>query len=125
MSALDAIAGILETLAASEDVPMGSVYYGMCPEEHLDTWNYFVFNRTQTAPASNGRDWQTEYAVHIIHEDYIPEGYVGIVRKAFMDSADLVIRATPSAVKYDYLQKGSTGIVVEIATLYFFVPEKR
>ena len=122
MSALNDIKSILTTLAADEDVPMGAVYYGMCPETSLDTWNYFVFNRTQTEKASNRVDWQTHYSVSIIHEDYIPEGYVETVKDALEAGG---FRWKAEAVTYNYTLKGSTSVVVEIATINLVLPEKR
>lgn len=126
MTALDKITEILTVLAASEDVPMGAVYYGMCPENSLDTWNYFVFNRVETSKAGNRLDYQTRYAIHIIHEDYIPEGYVQTVIDALQAADDgFLIRADSSPVTYDYILKGSTNVVIELATINVFVPEKR
>lgn len=78
-SILDETRKTLEELSRSSDVPMAGAYYGTCTADHLDEWNYFVFNRTKTSKASNRCDLQTRYEVHIIHENCIPEGYVQTV----------------------------------------------
>ena len=88
-SVLNRIRGTLNTLAAGKDVPMVGVYYGACQEKQLDNWNYFVFNRWKTTKNNQSRaDFQTFYQVHVVHEDYIPEGYIETVIQALEAQAD-------------------------------------
>ena len=119
---LNQIASVLNTLCESEDVPMEAAYYGMCPETSLDTWNYFVFGRTKTSGGANDLDLQPHYDVSIIHEDYIPEGYIETV----IEALDGVLkREKGSSIDYSYVLKGSTNVVIELATIHFVRPRKR
>lgn len=130
MSVLNRISDILTELSHDAEIPMEGVWYGECRAKSLDRWNYFVFNRLKTAKksATTQNDYQTFYQVHIIHEDYIPEGYVERVIEALTakdTETGIKIRPTNDDVTYDYTFKGSTNMVVEIATITVFRPEKR
>jgi hypothetical protein len=123
MSVLDKTRDLLSDLA-KEDGLVGA-YYGACNERNLQEWNYFVFNRKETTKSSNKRDWQTYYQLHIIHEEYIPDGYVEKVIKALESQEDVKLRVTIDPVEYSYTFKGKGDVVIEIATITFFHPEKR
>ena len=126
MSVLNVTKATLEALAKGTDVPMEGVWYGACQVDKLDKWNYFVFNRQRTTKSSNRMDFQTFYEVHIIHEDYIPEGYVEQVIEALEAQGDgAKLKTTGSDITYEYTFKGHTNMVVEIATITLFHPEKR
>ncbi len=126
MSVLNKTKETLTALAADPSVPMAGVYYGACQEEDLEYWNYFVFNRKKTMKATNRMDFQTFYEVHIIHEDYIPEGYVEQVVTALEAQGDgAKLKCTADDIEYNYTFKGKTNMVVEIATITLYHPEKR
>lgn len=127
MSVLNRIRDTLQTLCASEETPMEGVWYGGCRADKLDTWNYFVFNRQKGIKASNRMDLETRYEIHIIHEDYIPEGYVQTVIDALEAPAGpgTKLRLADEDILYEYTFKGNTTMVVEVATLVFIHPEKR
>ena len=121
---------IRDTLTAMLDgsVKMEGVWYGSCREKQLNKWNYFVFNRLKTTKDNRSReDFQTFYQVHIVHEDFIPEGYVEKVIQALetQDAPGTKLRATTDDIVYNYTFKGNTTMVVEIATITLFHPEKR
>ena len=128
-SVLDRIRTTLTTLAADTEVPMAGVWYGACREKELKNWNYFVFNRQKTSKNNQGSkvDLQTFYQVHVIHEDYIPEGYVETVIQALQEQADsgTKLKLTNDDIQYNYTFKGNTNMVVEIATITLYHPEKR
>ena len=127
MSVLNRIRDTLTELA-NGDVKMEGVWYGACREKKLDKWNYFVFNRWKTTKNNQSRvDFQTMYQVHVVHEDYIPEGYVQTVIQALEAQADpgTKLKSTSDDVTYNYTFKGNTNMVVEIATITLFHPEKR
>ena len=111
----------------SEEYGMNGVSYGIQERDDIPEWNYFVFNRIRTKKASNGVDRQTYYQVHIVHENYIPEGFVDkVIGKLESRTEDgTKIRQTSDDIQYDYVFKGSTNLVVEIATITFVHPEKR
>lgn len=128
-SVLNRIRNTLETMAADATVPMQGVYYGACNEQELPYWNYFVFNRWKTSKNNTGSkaDLQTFYQIHVVHEDYIPEGYVESVIDALQQKADpgTKLKATNDDIQYNYTFKGKTNMVVEIATIIMYHPEKR
>ena len=128
-SVLDRIRKTLTTLAEDTEVPMAGVWYGACREKELKNWNYFVFNRFKTTKNNQGSkvDLQTVYQVHVIHEDYIPEGYVETVISALQekDESGTKLNLTNDDIQYSYTFKGNTNMVVEIATITLYHPEKR
>lgn len=128
-SVLDRIRKTLTTLAEDTEVPMAGVWYGACREKELKNWNYFVFNRLKTTKNNQGSkvDLQTVYQVHVVHEDYIPEGYVETVISALQekDESGTKLKLTNDDIQYNYTFKGSTNMVVEIATITVYHPEKR
>lgn len=127
-SVLNRIRRTLEELSADSDTPMEGVYYGACRDKSLNKWNYFVFDRLKTTKNNTARvDFQTFYRVHIIHEDYIPEGYVAKVVDALsiQDESGTRLKPTADDIEYNYTFKGSSNMVVEIATITLLHPEKR
>ena len=126
-SVLDRIEKTLTELAKGE-VKMEGVWYGACRAEKLDFWNYFVFRRRRTTKKNKSMvDLQTFYEVYIIHEDYIPEGYVENVINALQqkDESGTKLKVTNDDITYDYTFKGSTDMVIEIATITLYHPETR
>ena len=128
-NAISRIRETLQGLCSDSEIPMEGVWYGACRASKLNTWNYFVFNRKKTTKggSTNRVDLQTFYEVHIIHEDAIPEGYLQTVIDALQaqDDSGTKLKLTSDDIDYDYTFKGSTNMVVEIATLTFLHPEKR
>ena len=128
-SVLNRIRDTLTTLAFDKTIPMEGVWYGACRERELDKWNYFVFNRYKTTKNNQGSkvDLQTFYQVHVVHEDYIPEGYVEKVISALQekDASGTKLKLTNEDIGYSYIFKGNTNMVVEIATIVLYHPEKR
>lgn len=111
------------------DEGMNKVFYGACTDKEMDSWNYFVFNRKRTYKAGTSRtDMQTDYEIHIVHEDYIPEGFVEKVIEELQNSdAELGVKLKLKGddIVYDYTFKNNTGMVVEIATIIVTRPCKR
>lgn len=128
-SVLDRIRSTLTTLAGDTEIPMAGVWYGACREKELKYWNYFVFNRLRTTKNNmqSRTDLQTFYQVHVIHEDYIPEGYIETVIESLQqkDESGTKLKLTNDDIQYNYTFKGSTNMVVEIATITLYHPEKR
>lgn len=94
------------------------VYYGMVDGEARETaWNYIVFNRTKLNPSANKTGYSDLYDVHIIRENFIPEGVdLEVIRK--MREIDGV-KETSEGGTYNYVQKPNTNTVVEMLTLHF------
>lgn len=114
---LDTIKATLEQLAADPEYPLsGGVYYGICTAQSLPEWNYFVFGRRRVLQ-TNTKSYTDVFEVHIVHEDYIAEGYELEVVKA-------IRQALPGCslledISYEYTSKSDTSVVVEICTLTF------
>ena len=130
-SVLDRIEETLTGLSSEHEVKMEGVWYGACQEANLPKWNYFVFNRLKTTKNNNGSrtDLQTIYEVHVIHEGHIPEGYVADVINALQTSdperPGTRLKLTNDDITYNYTFKQNTNMVVEIATITLYHPEKR
>lgn len=130
MSVLNRIRSTLEGLLGGDEEMQG-VYYGACSEKELQNWNYFVFGRLKTTKDKGTRagDYQTYYEVNVVHEDYIPEGYVEKVIAALeaedKERPGTKLKASADDVAYNYTFKGRTNTVVEIATIVIYHPEKR
>lgn len=118
-SVMERIRSTLDTFINGEE-EMKATYYGACNTKELNKWNYFVFNRKSTKRSASSRDnFQTDYEVHIIHEDFIPEGFVEKVIKALLEPADkgTKLKVTADNISYNYMFKNNTNRVVEIATI--------
>ena len=104
----------IEEILKKEKLP---VFYGLVPEdEDIDNWNYFVHNRADMEKSGNV-DYKQYYQVHIVCENYVPEEMViEIVKKI---KAIPGMRVADIPIKYNYILKGNTGIVVEMATITF------
>jgi len=128
-SILDRIEKTLTKLSTEHEVKMEGVFYGACTESKLSKWNYFVFNRGKTTKNNNGTrtDLQTTYEVHIVHEGHVPEGYVKDVIDALQaqDEPGTKLKLNNDDITYDYTFKQNTNMVVEVATITFYHPEKR
>ena len=104
---------------------MNAVYYGVCTAKEMTRWNYMVFNRADRSKSTNKVDYQTTYELHIIHEDYIPEGYIDKAISALENCAGAKLKVTSDKIPYEYTTKGSSDVVIEMATITFYHPEKR
>lgn len=94
------------------------VYYGMVDRSIRETeWNYIVFNRQPLRITGNGTGYSDYFDVHIIREDYIPEGlYEQVIAKLSEING---VRITGETHDYEYVQKPNTNTVVEMLTLHF------
>lgn len=129
-SVMDRIRKTLEELCEG-DVKMERVFYGRArrdADEPLKLWNYFVFNRKHSTKNNTAKvDMQDFFEVHVIHENYIPEGYLRTVIAALeaQDASGTKLKVTSDDIQYDYVFKGNTDVVVEIATMTVLHPQKR
>lgn len=94
-----------------------NVYYGMVDERMRETvWNYIVFNRTTITVPANKTAASDRFAVHIIRENYIPEGFDTQVMDALCALPGVRLGGDCS---FYYMQKPNTNIVVEMLTIPF------
>ena len=116
MSKLD---GILEQIqSVLEQTFEFPVWYGRTFTKGKDKWNYFVFNKKEFDRSGKSKlDYNYYYQVHIIMENYIPEGFEQKVIKAIQDNTRL--KLTDQSMQFNYITKNNTDMVVEMLTLEF------
>lgn len=100
-----------------------NVFYGAVDKRMKETlWNYTVFNRVKLSPNQNKTGYTAEFAVHIIREEYIPEGLEEEVIEALKTIKG--VRVDSDGGSYDYVTKPSTNTVVEMFSINFYIPRK-
>lgn len=100
-----------------------NVFYGAVGNRMKETlWNYTVFNRVKLTPSQNKTGYTAEYAVHIIREDFIPEGLEEKVIEVLKSIKGA--RLDSDGGTYDYVTKPSTNTVVEMFSINFCIPRK-
>lgn len=95
-----------------------NVFYGMVDDKMRETrWDYTVFNRSTFAPTTNRTGYSDYYDVHIVRENFVPEGLdVEVINKVCEISG---MRLAGGDCSYNYIQKQNTNIIVEVLTLRF------
>ena len=94
-----------------------NVDYGMVDKNRKETaWNYIVFNRTGVKYSTQKTAASDTFDVHIIRENYIPEGVDTEVVTKLCELPG--VRVSGDAV-FNYTQKPNTDIVVEMLTISF------
>lgn len=109
----------LDELRDNKEIPMEAVSYGLLPQNSkIKNWNYLVFNRTVIKKGGTSKaDFNEYYAVNIIHENYIPDGYIYEVIGKVTEIKG--IKLADEQISFQYTKKGNTDIVVEVATVLF------
>lgn len=101
------------------------VYYGMIPDnEEIEQWNYFVFGQEKISKGGTSlTDLQGYWYVTIVREDFIPdETVLDVIDKMLSING---LRLADGDYEYNYVQKGSTNIIVEMLQLKFTKTKKR
>lgn len=100
-----------------------NVFYGMVDSRMKEQlWNYIVFNRTRLKSATNKTGYTDFFDVHIVREDFIPEGLdTEVIAKVL--EIDGVRLANEDGI-YSYFEKSKTNNVVEMLTLSFMRARK-
>ena len=112
------LTGILKQIQDTLETFNYPVWYGRTFSKEKDKWNYFVFNRKEFDRSGKSRiDFNYYYQIHIIMEDYIPEGFEQEVIKAIQESTRLKLIDQP--MQFNYTTKNNTETVVEMLTLEF------
>ena len=115
MSKVNGILGQIQDTLETFELP---VWYGRTFSKEKDKWNYFVFNRKELDRSGKSRiDFNYYYQVHIIMEDYIPEGFEQEVIKKITENTGLKLVDQP--MQFNYTAKNNTDMVVEMLTLEF------
>ena len=94
-----------------------NVDYGVVKKSRLDTaWNYIVFNRTNINFSASKASASDVFDVHIIRENYIPEGLETQVIKKLEELPGVRAFDKP---EFRYTTKPNTDTVVEMLTISF------
>ncbi len=100
------------------------VFYGVVPAplvdeigEKVEAWDYIVFNRSKLKNHANKTSYSDVFEVHIVREEYIPEGIdIEVITKL---TALPGVKLADDDGTYDYIMKPNTDTVVEMLTLTF------
>jgi hypothetical protein len=94
------------------------VYYAIVDESVKNTvWDYIVFERSKLGVSGNKTSYSDFYDVHIVCENFIPEALDKEVITKMLEIDGMRLASDDGT--YDYVQKPSTNIVVEMLTLHF------
>lgn len=95
-----------------------NVFYGLVDRAMAETvWDYTVFNRTVIKPSANRTAASDRFDVHVVRENYIPEGMDTQVIDKVCELPG--VRLAGDDITFDYVQKPNTNIVVEMMTISF------
>ena len=109
---------ILEDIEAKLKELDPNVFYGMVDQNMTETvWDYIVFNRTTINRSANRTSASDHFDVHIIRENYIPDGFEDEVIDKLCTLPG--VRYAGGNTEFHYVQKPSTNIVVEMMTIPF------
>jgi hypothetical protein len=94
------------------------VFYGAVNTNEIETvWDYIVFERKVTKPSTNQTGYSHYFTVHIIRENFVPEGLELTVIEKMKEIPG--IKLSSSDITYDYTVKPSTDAVVEMLSIDF------
>lgn len=100
-----------------------NVYYGIVDGSQRETvWNYIVFNRTKIKRGANKASASDCFDVHIVRENYIPEGLEEQVVAKICELPGVRLLADDSQFVQD--RKPNTNTVIEILTISFLRARK-
>lgn len=101
-----------------------NVFYGMVDGSMAETvWNYIVFNRSTMGITPNKTGYTDRYTVHIVRENWIPEGLELEVIDKMLEIAGM--RLAGNDAEYTYVEKPKTNVVVEMLSIDFVRPKKK
>ena len=94
------------------------VYYGIVDSSRKETiWDYTVFNRVIIRHSDNKTSSSDFFDVHIIRENYIPDGIEDEVIEKLCSLPGVKLAVKES--EFAYVQKPNTNIVIEMLTIHF------
>ena len=104
-----------------------NVFYGMITEEDmkerdLQLWNYIVFNRIKKSQSTNKTGYGEHFTVHIIRENFIPEGLEEELIEKLCEISGIRIVGDGT---YTYVQKPNTNVVIEMFSVEFVKTKKK
>lgn len=94
------------------------VFYGAVNPNEIETvWDYIVFERKVTKPSTNQIGYSHYFTVHIIRENFVPEGLELTVIEKMKEIPGM--KLSSNDITYDYTVKPSTDAVVEMLSIDF------
>ena len=109
---------VLEKIKEKLEEIDSNTFYGIVDNKMKDMqWDYIVFDRKRLSTNSNKSGYTYTYNVHIVRENFIPEGLEIEVINKMEEIAG--IRFSGNDGEYNYDLKPNTNKVVEILTLEF------
>lgn len=94
------------------------VFYGAVNPNEIETaWDYIVFERKVTKPSTNQTGYSHYFTVHIIRENFVPEGLELDVIAKMKEIPGM--KLSSNDMTYDYTVKPSTDAVVEMLSMDF------
>jgi hypothetical protein len=100
-----------------------NVFYGMVDSNIRETvWDYIVFERERMTVSSNKTSHSYYFAVRIIRENFIPDGFEKTVIDKMCEIEGM--KLADNDPTFDYVPKPNTNVVIEMLTLHFVKPVK-
>ena len=100
-----------------------NTFYGMVDNSMKNMqWNYIVFDRGRISRNSNKTGYTYSFNVHVVRENFIPEGLEVEVIDKMEEIAG--IRFSGNDGEYTYVEKPNTNKIVEMVSLEFVKPVK-
>lgn len=100
-----------------------NVFYGMVDNSIRETvWDYTVFERKRIAINSNKTSNSYYFTVHIVRENFIPEGLEQTVISQMLEIPGM--RIADNDPVFSYVPKPNTNVVVEMLSIDFVKPVK-
>ena len=100
-----------------------NVFYGMVDNRIRETvWDYIVFDRKRIAISQNKTSFAYYFSVHIVRENFIPEGLEKTVIDKMLEIPGMRIADNDPA--FEYVPKPNTNIVVEMLSIDCVKPVK-
>lgn len=113
---------ILEDIEAKLKEIDNHVFYGMADDSVRETkWDYTVFNRSNIKYPGNKTAATDYFDVHIIRENYIPDGLDALVVEKLCALPGVRLGGDGT---FNYVQKPNTNIVIEMLTIPFMRARK-
>lgn len=101
-----------------------NTFYGVVDESMREMiWDYIVFNRKSMKPSANKTGYTDKFTVHIVREEYVPDGLAEEVIEKMCEIAGM--RLADGEAEYDYTTKPSTDKIVEMISIDFVKARKK
>lgn len=101
-----------------------NIFYGAVNKRMKEEiWDYIVFNRTVLKSNANKTGFTDGYVVHIVREEWIPEGTAEQVIEKMLEIAGMKLAGSDS--EYTYTVKPKTDAVVEMLSIEFVKARKK